>query len=107
MDISQNSTVEKRTLHQIQYEKNGPFAKFNSAYFLHFSDSAAPCFLEAKVSFARFLHSARRESRIPAENRKITFGKYAFGIFLHSKTADCVPNVILFLYGKTFIKRPE
>ena len=35
-DISQNSTLEKQTLHKIQYEKNRLFTKFNSAHVYDF-----------------------------------------------------------------------
>ena len=43
LDISQNSTLEKLTLHKIQYEKNGLATKFYGVHVSCFSENASPC----------------------------------------------------------------
>ena len=40
-DISLNSTLEKQTLHKIQYEENGFFTKFNSVHVYIFTEGTA------------------------------------------------------------------
>ena len=49
-DISQNSILEKRTLHKIQYQKNGLFTIFNSVHVHVFRRAShlPPIFLEIK-----------------------------------------------------------
>ena len=56
-DISQNSTLEKRTLHKIQYEENRLFTKFNSVHVYVFRRALhlAPIFSEVKYKPFTFL----------------------------------------------------
>ena len=56
-DSSQNSIWEKRTLHKIQYEKNGLFTKFNSVHVYVFrrAPHLTPIFLEVKMCPVSFL----------------------------------------------------
>ena len=54
---SQNSIWRKRTLHKIQYEKNGLFTKFNSVHIYVFrrAPHLPPIFLEIKNVHCHFL----------------------------------------------------
>ena len=56
-DISQNSTLEKQTLHKIQYEKNRLFTKFNSVHVYVFwrAPHLPLIFLEVKNKLFPFL----------------------------------------------------
>ena len=110
---SQNSTWEKRTLHKIQYEKNGLFTKFNSVHVYVFRRAPhlppnflevknAPCpslevknkpfpFLEMKSKPCPFSTFSRVRKSDSCRKSRNAIWKNAFEKFLLSKTADFAP----------------
>ena len=114
MDSSQNSTLQKQTLHKIQCQKTGLFTKFNSVQVLHFSGNATPCpsFRSYKCAL-RFFRSQKltlpifrsekwilpffhyqpgeKAGFLPKIMKWYLKNKYAFGKFLHSKIRDFAP----------------